>query len=395
MIDVPAEDFPIEVHITRVTTPSGKTVAVLRLDNDDERRPETLGPIGLDRLDRAITEAMSGDHDALIVTGTGRTFCAGANLDMLSSPRHFGDALQVAQEGHRVMRRLGELGIPTVAAINGTALGGGFELALHCTHRVAQSGKAPLGLPEVGLGLIPGWGGATLLPRLIGVPAALTVMVDNAIAGKFLTASTALEIGAVDLVADDALDGALEFIDSITSIERASLVDSATISSDIASTVDRALKRFGNPIDALKHLRRIVEHAALLSITELFDAEDAALADLTLSAEFRRRLYAFRVTSATSKVPTGTPDVAPRRVANVGVVGAGLMASQIAQLFAERLVQSVTITDIDQSRLDAAIERITTALDARVAKGSLPSDARDEALARLHTTLTVDDYKGR
>ncbi|MEY4312703.1 MAG: hypothetical protein RLZZ319_212 [Actinomycetota bacterium] len=392
MIDVPAEDFPIDVRITRVTSPGGKNVAILVLDNGDERRPETLGPVGLDRLDAAITAAADADTDALIVTGSGRTFCAGANLDMLSSPRHFGDALQVAQEGHRVMRRLGELGIPTVAALNGTALGGGFELALHCTHRVAQSGKAPLGLPEVGLGLIPGWGGATLLPRIVGMSAALTVMIDNALAGKFLDSASALALGAVDAVDDDAVTGALALIDGYDGTTRPNALDGANTTDALDAVFARALGRSGNPIDALTHLRRILDHSTSLTVTELFEAEDAALADLTMTAEFRRRLYAFRVTSAASKPPTGTPNVEPRTVGRVGVVGAGLMASQIAQVFAERLAVPVHITDIDQSRLDAAVERVGSALDVRVAKGSLAADTRREILDRIHTTLDVADF---
>lgn len=391
MIDVPAEDHPLEVRIARSDSPRGKRVAILTLDNGDERRPETLGPMGLERLDAAITEAMSTDIDAIILTGTGRTFCAGANLDMLSSPRHYGDALQVAQEGHRVMSRLGTLGIPAIAAINGTALGGGFELALHCTHRVAQEGTAPLGLPEIGLGLIPGWGGATLLPKLIGMRGALTVMVDNAISGRFLDARSALELGAVDRVAATALDGALELVDEISGPQRVE-IDHALDIDTITSVFDKALSRPGNPRDALTHLRRIVERASLLSQTESFEAEDAALADLTMTAEFRRRLYAFRVTSATSKPPTGTPDAEPRPIDRVGVVGAGLMASQIALVFAEQLAVPVRITDVDEERLDAARDRIADWLDARADKGSLSAAMRTDVTSRIHYTLALDDF---
>jgi len=216
MIDYPDEDFPAFAEFTEEISPAGKRVGVLTLTNHDDRRPTTLGPLGLARLGEAVDEfaSRSVNFAALIVTGSGRTFCAGANLDTLSNPRHFGDALQLAQEGHRVLAKLTNLGIPTIAAINGTALGGGLELALHCNHRVSQDGPIAIGLPEIGLGLVPGWGGATLLPQLIGIGSALRVMVDNAIVGKTLSPQVALELGIVDAIAPNALNGALVLVDS-------------------------------------------------------------------------------------------------------------------------------------------------------------------------------------
>lgn len=395
MIDYPDEDFPAFAELTESLSPAGNRVAVLTVTNHDDRRPTTLGPLGLDRLGIALDEfaSHSGKFAALIVTGNSRTFCAGANLDTLAGPRHFDDALELAQEGHRVFSKLANLGVPTVAAINGTALGGGLELALHCTHRVSQAGPIALGLPEVGLGLIPGWGGATLLPNIIGLESALRVIVDNAIAGKTLTPQVALELGIVDGVAADAMDGALALVDSLPTHARSRTGGTTPNAGPIIdATFDRYIGRSGNPIAALTHLRRIFHHSLVSTQSESFEAEDAALAKLMTTSEFRRRLYAFRITSTAHRSPPGTPSVVPREIRRVGVVGAGLMASQIALAFAESRDGTVIVTDVSQEKLDTARDRIDGWLGARVAKGALTPETRTETLSRINTTLTISEF---
>lgn len=394
MIDYPAEDFPISVERTSSVTHDGKNVVVLTLTNGDERRPATLGPLGLERLGLVLDElATTEDIDAVVITGTGRTFCAGANLDTLSSPRNRDDALALAREGHRVLSKLSTLGIPTIAAINGVALGGGLELALHCTHRVAHTSLALMGLPEIGLGVLPGWGGSTLLPRITGLEPALRIMVDNAIAGRNLSAYDAMELGLVDGVADDLLSISHLIIDGHTrSNARPSHETREQSSALIEATIDRHSGRSGNPIDALSRLRAVLLASLDVTVPESFANEDEALAELMMTAEFRRRLYAFRVSSAASKVPAGTPSTPPREISQVGVVGAGLMASQIALLFAEGLDVPVVFSDVEQSRLDAAMDRIAGWLGDRIAKGRLTVDKRDTILSHLHPTLNLGDF---
>ena len=397
MIDYPEEDFPAFAELTEARSPSGKRVGVLTLTNHDDRRPTTLGPLGLARLGEELDDfaAQSDDFAALIVKGTGRTFCAGANLDTLASPRHFGDALQLAQEGHRVLSKLANLGIPTIAAINGTALGGGLELALHCSHRVSLDGPMALGLPEIGLGLIPGWGGATLLPQLIGIESALRVMVDNAISGKTLSPELALTLGIVDAVAPNTMDGALELVDSLDTLDRVGHnANTSDAAARIDETIDRYLGRAGNPIHALTHLRRVLHNSLVSSRNESFEAEDAALADLMTTSEFRSRLYAFRVTSSANKSPRGTPAAPPRDIDTIGIVGAGLMASQIALACAESRNGRVMVTDVTQEKLDAARDRISGWLSTRVAKGTLTSETQSAILSRIVTTLSTADFAG-
>lgn len=396
MIDYPAEDFPTDFEVSILTSPAGATVALIRMTNGSERRPTTLGPVGLANLDRALdTVASNGELSAAIIKGHGRTFCAGADLDILSSPPSLDGALALAHEGHRVLSRLSMLGIPTIAGINGTALGGGLELALHCTHRIALETAGPLGLPEIGLGLIPGWGGATLLPRLIGWENALRIIVDNAISGTTLAAHEALSCGLVDSLVVDVNAGGLEFVDALSGFTRA--VPTAT-GGNPRDTVETALDRFrgrtANPIDALTRLEAVFTVGEASAIEDGFAAEDSALSMLMMTAEFRRRLYAFRVTSVAGKTPAGAPDVEPRQITQVGVFGAGLMASQIALSFAEGLDVPVVMTDVTQERLDVAIERIDGWLSTRMSKGVLTDKKRNAIRERIEPTLNIDGFAG-
>ena len=185
--------FPDEV-VTRalvrdVPLPYGAgTMALITLDNGhDHTRPNTFGPAGLlalrDSLDsvaaRVAPEAGERRIAAVGVTGKPFIFAAGADLGVAALIRARDEALAVGRLGHDVFRRFGELGVPSFAFVNGAALGGGLELALHCSYRTISSGVTAVAFPECFLGLLPGWGGTYLLPRLIGVARALKLIVEN------------------------------------------------------------------------------------------------------------------------------------------------------------------------------------------------------------------------
>ena len=144
------------------------SLALITLDNGhDHTRPNTFGPQSLMALDAAITEAISRKPTAIAITGKPFIFAAGADLSALAFLTERSQPLGIGKLGHDVFRRLDECGIPTFAFINGLALGGGLEVGLACKYRT-MSATALTGFPEVFLGLIPGWGGATILPQLIG-----------------------------------------------------------------------------------------------------------------------------------------------------------------------------------------------------------------------------------
>ncbi len=188
------------IHLTRIDE-----LALVTLD-----RPEVLNALNFDLLrdlGAALDQVAAGDARALLVTGTGeRAFCAGADVTEL-----IGRSLQATREGaafgQAVFAKLDTLPIPSIALISGYALGGGLELALACTFRLAAR-TARLGLPEIKLGLIPGYGGTQRLPRLIGESRALEMILT----GRAVMAEEALQIGLVSRLVDgDLLEAGKSF----------------------------------------------------------------------------------------------------------------------------------------------------------------------------------------
>lgn len=390
------ESTPATVTTDFITTPGGSTVAVITLSSEADGRPAVLGPIGLSRVDNALddlTPRIGDDVVAVIVRGVGKTFCAGADLDMMAGITDIAVSTELAEQGHSVLGRLGLLGVPTIAEINGVALGGGLELALHCTHRYAAASVKAVGLPEISLGLIPGWGGATLLPRLIGFTPALDVLIHNPVKNnRLLSAIEAHALGIVDdVVPDDALhDEVLAAIDS--GLHQRAYRQPATDEEldGLRETVTKLSQRPANPRLALTHLARVLEHGH--TVEDGFRAEKSALAALIVTPEFRNRVYSFHLTTSRARKPAGVPSDPPIAITHVGVIGAGLMACQFAALFAERLGVRVTMTDVSEDRLDAARARIASALEQRVERGTLTGDRRTAILDSIHLTLDKTEF---
>ncbi len=190
-------------------------IALITLDNGhDHTRPSTFGPGGLASLDAALDEiaAHTPAPAAIAVTGKPFVFAVGADLSGVPSITSAADAREIAETGHRVFRRLKDSPVPTFAFVNGAALGGGLELALHCHHRTIAT-TAVVAFPEAFLGLVPGWGGTQLLPNLIGIDPAVTVIVENALAqNKVTPGPKAAELGIADALFEpaDFLERSLE-----------------------------------------------------------------------------------------------------------------------------------------------------------------------------------------
>jgi enoyl-CoA hydratase len=186
----------MSIHLTRIDE-----LALVTLD-----RPQALNALNralLCDLAAAFDQVAASDARALLVTGAGdRAFCAGADVRELQG-RTLAAARAGAAFGQRVLAKLDDLPIPSIALINGYAFGGGLELALACAFRVAAP-DARLGLPEIKLGLIPGYGGTQRLPRLVGTARALEMILS----GRTVMADEALAIGLVNRIADDDLAAA-------------------------------------------------------------------------------------------------------------------------------------------------------------------------------------------
>jgi 3-hydroxyacyl-CoA dehydrogenase/enoyl-CoA hydratase/carnithine racemase len=360
-------------------TPFGHkgTLALITLDNSlDHTRPNTLGPQSLASIDAAITDAVSRKPAAIAVIGKPFIFAAGADLSGLAFLNKREQALAIGKLGHDVFRRFDEIGIPTFAFINGLALGGGLEIGLHCNYRTLAS-TAFTALPEVFLGLVPGWGGATILPKLIGPERAVQVIIGNSLNNNtMMKAKDALALGVVDAVYEpaDFLEKSVAFaagvLNGSVKVERKDYSSDPAWDSALAAGRAAALKKYGgaelaSPTKALELI------AAAKSNTRGagFDAEDVALADLTMSDPLRASLYAFNVIQKKRKKVEGAPKPAlGRKVARVGVVGAGLMASQLALLLLRNLKCPVVMTDIDQERADKGVAWVKNELAKLVEK---------------------------
>ncbi len=363
-------------------------LALITLDNAlDHNRPNTFGPQSLLALDAAITAAIASKPSAIAITGKPFIFAAGADLSALSFITNREQSLGIGKLGHDVFRRLGESSIPTFAFINGLALGGGLEVGLHCHYRTLAS-TAFTGLPEVFLGLVPGWGGATILPKLIGPERAVQVIMLNALNNNtMMKAKDALKLGVVDAVYEpsDFLERSIAFaanvLNGTTKIERKDYSQDPAWESALATGKAAALKKYGgaeiaSPMRALE----LISAAKSNTLGAGFDAEDLALADLTMSDPLRASLYAFNVIQKKRKKVEGAPKPAlARKVGKVGVVGAGLMASQLALLLLRNLKCPVVMTDIDQERADKGVAWVKNELAKLVEKKRMST----ESAARL------------
>jgi 3-hydroxyacyl-CoA dehydrogenase/enoyl-CoA hydratase/carnithine racemase len=364
------------------------SLALITLDNSlDHNRPNTFGPQSLTALDAAITDAIGRKPAAIAITGKPFIFAAGADLSALAFLNDHSQAMAIGKLGHDVFRRLGESKIPTFAFINGLALGGGLEVGLHCHYRTLSS-TAFIALPEVFLGLVPGWGGATILPKLIGPERAVQVIMLNALNNNtMLKSKDALKLGVVDAVFDpaDYLERSIAFavgvLNGSTKIDRPDYSNDPTWDTALATGKAAALKKYGgaeiaSPTKALE----LIAAARKNDLGTGFDAEDKVLADLVMSDPLRSSLYAFNLIQKKRKKVEGAPKpAAARKVTKVGVVGAGLMASQLALLLLRNLKCPVVMTDIDQERADKGVAWVKNELQKLVEKKRMSA----ESAARL------------
>jgi 3-hydroxyacyl-CoA dehydrogenase/enoyl-CoA hydratase/carnithine racemase len=354
-------------------------VALITLDNGlDYKKPNTLGPGGLASLNEAIDTALARSPRFIAVTGKPYIFCVGADVTVIPQARSREDALEIGRLGHQIFKRLKDSQIPTFAFVNGAAMGGGLELALHCHYRTLSTGAAALALPEVSLGLVPGWGGTQLLPNLIGVAGAAQVIIQNPLMmNKMLKPKQARELGIADELfeAADFLERSLEWAAGV--VRGDVTVQRPEVDRDMWDGVLFFAKK---QLDERLHGAHPAAYQALALLGLAKDAsfeagtaaEDEALADLVMSEELRSGLYSFDLVQRRAKRPAGAPNKGlARDVTKVGIVGAGLMASQLALLFARRLEVPVVLTDLDQSRVDKGVGYVHSEIDKLVSKGRM------------------------
>jgi 3-hydroxyacyl-CoA dehydrogenase/enoyl-CoA hydratase/carnithine racemase len=344
------------------------SVALVTIDNgEDYRKPTTLGRSAFESAVRVLDELESGDWTAAVFTGKPFVFCVGADIDEFTKMRSLDDAREGVRAGHELFARISALPFPTVAAINGAVLGGGLELALHCDYRTLATNVRHIGFPEVALSIIPAWGGTQLLPRLVGPEAAAKVIILNPLRqNRLLKADEAFELGIVDRLVEP-----VEFLDETLAFARSA--DKPERDAPDWSELETMVRKTRSRIDDAVHGATRAPYAALeliagardWSLDEGYVAEEEAMAELLVSPQAQASAYAFTVVERRSKRPPELPDSKPRRVQKVGIVGAGLMATQLATLFLRRLEVPIVIRDIDQARVDEALATIREEVGAK------------------------------
>lgn len=395
-------------YVNDVKLASGKILALITLDNGkDHTRPNTLGPKTLiefaEKLDELKERAAKKEIHAVAVTGKPFFLAAGADLSRVQEIRERKIGRLIGELGHYSLGKLSELGVPSFVFINGLALGGGLEIALNADYRTINKTAPAVALPEVFIGLIPGWGGAYLLPNLIGIKNALKVIIENPLKqNRTLSADDVYELGIADAIFDSAryLEDSLAWADKVingmkvkrkhepNAIEKATIWGPAV--SIARSMVEEKLGKV--PLSPYKALDLLAE-AKSGSKEDAFRREDDAIEELIASDQFRASIYAFNLVQKHAKKPTGAPDKSlAKKVTKVGVIGAGLMASQFALLFLRRLQVPVVITDVSQERIDKGIQYIKDELQKLVDKGRLSTDDRNRFIGNLSGSLDYSAF---
>ncbi len=391
---------PVTLFYTNFyNSPVGK-IAILTMDNGrDYKKPSTFGEASMvslgEALDRVVAEP---GVKGLMLTGKPFVFAAGADLSQVALIDSFEKGYEIGKLGHSVMRRIPDLPFPSVAAINGVALGGGLEIALYCTYRTVAKNVQAIGLPECYLGLIPGWGGCTLGTKLIGPENALQLIVTNPLSrNRTLTGPQAFKMGLADRLLDgvEFLDDSLKFLMGVISGDV--VVERRPWSADGLRELIDSTRAF---VDASVHgaapapykALELIETACSGDIDAGSEAENRALGEMIMTPQCKASMYSFDLVSRYAKKPKGAPDAKPLPVRKVGVVGAGLMASQLAQLFIHRLNVPVVMKDVRQDLVDRGMAYVRGEFRKLVEKGKIEEHRARHLSGLLKGTLDYGDF---
>lgn len=303
----------------------------------------------------------------VIVTSAKKSiFIAGADLKTLLKQAQTGELRAFIAEGQKIFNRLAALKIPTVAAIHGACAGGGYEVTLACDYRIASNNPATkIGLPETTLGLVPAWGGATRLPRLIGPNSAAEVILK----GKLYGADDALRLGLVDeVVAPAELMGAA----------RKKLQEGKRKPSQPAET-EKEIAAPRSPNAAPARALDVISRGLRSSVDESLALELDAIVELGETETTRNLIRNFFLGD---KFRKGTSKVPAEKIAHAAVIGAGIMGSGIAQWLSSRGV-SVILLDVNSEAIDRGLANIEKTYADAVKRGLLSAEKAQEGRARI------------
>lgn len=390
-----AEELVTQFKVTYYDHPKAGKLAIMTMDNGaDYKKPNTFGAGALVSLNEAM-DNLDKDIKGLMLTGKQFIFSVGANLMEVPSIQSVEEGKEVGAQGHAAFKRIMELPVPTLAAINGASMGGGVEIGLYCDYRTISKGAAPYALPECFLGLVPGWGGTQLVPKLIGAEKAIELIIKNPLGNnRMINGPKAFKMGLADWLLEpvEFFDESVEILAQIVTGE-IKLDREKPDMSNIKAEVDAAREYVSGRVHggAIAPYRAcdLIEGSATWSLDEGFAQEDQALGELIMSDQLRASVYAFDLTQRRAKQMVGIPAEQPLPVNKVGVIGAGLMASQFGLLFLQRLEVPLVMKDIKQEFLDKCKDYIEAQLDAVVAKGRM--DEAKAGFLKSLVTYTLED----
>ncbi len=326
---------------------------------------------------------------AIVVTGEGRAFSAGADI------AEFRAGLK--EPGlPEVIDQIEASSKPVVAAINGLALGGGLEVALGCHYRVAAKSVMQLGLPEVKIGILPGAGGTQRLPRIVGVEPAL----DLIISGNPTTAASALRVGLVDQVADgDVVAAAIAFAGALIRDGKgprptsARIIDPASVAADAFDKRIATLRRHPSGPMAARHCLEAVRASIGTTYQDGVAKERQLFAELAARPYAKALQYAFFAERKAADIPDIGPDIKPREIKTVGVLGAGTMGTGIALAFLAAKLP-VTLVEMKKEVLDRAAGRIKETIDRDVARKRISAEEGAARFDLLRPSMAMEDLGG-
>jgi 3-hydroxyacyl-CoA dehydrogenase / enoyl-CoA hydratase / 3-hydroxybutyryl-CoA epimerase len=381
-----------------VTVEVEDDVAVLVIDLPD-KRVNVLSAQVVEELAEVIGRLEAGGlraRGAVILSGKPGSWIAGADVEQLGEIGNAMDGEGVSRTAHRLLDRLEALSIPVVAAIDGGALGGGLEIALACTYRLASdSGKTRLGLPEVQLGLLPGAGGTQRLPRLVGLATALDLMLT----GRQLDPRRGRKIGLIDEIVPAAIlrrrgvEAARALADRSLTPRTGRPKGSPNWTENLpgaravifrkarAGVMEKTHGLYPAPLRILD----VVERGIDLPIAEALPLEAKAFGDLTVTAEARSLTHLFFASTAAKNDPMLPEHARPTDVERVAIIGAGFMGSGIATVSVENGIR-VRLKDVDVESVAKGVATARESVRKRAERRRLPEHELTRLLDRIEGT---------
>ena len=371
----------------------------------------------MEEVDALLKEVESNNdvQAAVLISGKPGCFIAGADITMLENCKSAEEAAAIAKSGQDILFNIERSKKPVVAAIMGSALGGGLEVALSCHYRLAVKDKAGLGLPEVMLGLLPGSGGTQRLPKLVGLPNAL----DMALTGKTIKADKAKKMGLVDGLVNPLGPGAgdpdsrtLEYLEEVaikTAKDLASgdlkakrgpkntmeKVMATALQYDFAK--DQVFKKakssvmklsgglYPAPLKILEVVRTGLDKGPKVG----YEVESKSFGELAATSESKGLIGLFHGQTECKKNRFGKPE---RPAKNLAILGAGLMGAGIAQVSVDKGYKTI-LKDMNHAGLSRGINQVQAGLDKKVKRKRLSSFVADQYMSNLEGTLNFDNFK--